>query len=155
MPDQIVVELHTATRIVGTEALQRKCSHHIFTRSFFLPSNSMMKPKSWERLLEEIDFSVNCKPCPRNGGFIACATMHCLVRSQPFSCPLLLILQRKPTGKIKATFPFALSQERSKNSIFNQWRRSFQSQQSNCVVLSFSSSKAGKIGYIQIPHYYK
>ena len=55
VPDQIVVELHTATRIVGTEALQRKCSHHIFTRSFFLPSNSMMKPKSWERLLEEID----------------------------------------------------------------------------------------------------
>ena len=39
------------------------------------------------------------RPCPPIGSsFIACATMYCLVRSQPFSCPLLLILQENHQG---------------------------------------------------------
>ena len=37
--------IHKTIFIVGTEALRRKCSHHIFTRSFSLSFNSIMKPK--------------------------------------------------------------------------------------------------------------
>ena len=38
------------------------------------------------------------RPCPPIGSFIACTTMHCLARSQPFSCPMLLILQENHQG---------------------------------------------------------
>ena len=102
------------------------------------------------------------RPCPPIGSsFIACATMHGLVRSQHFSCPLMLILQehqgdhfsnmdlifwyfaKKTNRNDQSYFPL-----RSKHSIFNQRRRSFQSQQSNCECrFTFSSSKAGKFRF--------
>ena len=100
-----------------------------------------MKVKLGSTCLRRLTPEWVVRPCLPNGSsFIACATMHCLLRSQPFSCPLVLILQehhqgdhcsnmdlifwyfaKKTNRNDQSYFPL-----RTKNSIFNQRRRSFQ-----------------------------
>ena len=130
------------------QKLKWKCFHHMTLHlELLFVIYFAYETKTWQRLLEEIDSWVR-RPCPPIGSFIACVTMHCLVQSQPFSlsCPLLLLLQEqhqgndcsnpvsyfdilpwKPTWTMIATFPFALLQERSNDSISIQRRWHYQS----------------------------